>query len=217
MRRSTVACRAVALLAGLALLDVSAAQAQRGDVAGARDYPGSGRFAATAITGYQVKDSDAARLQAAPFKDGKAVDQRRPEGRITRIAYRTNAGPSIVEVARNFETQLGKAGFETLLACDVDDCGGIPFSEAVDTLPIPQMWIDGFNYRYYAARKVDGGRETYASVLVSKNNDDIYAQLVVAVIGAIRTRWSTPARWRKGCARRATSRSTASISTPTRR
>src|SRR5262245_4151276 len=185
MRRSTVACRAVALLAGLALLDVSAAQAQRGDVAGARDYPGSGRFAATAITGYQVKDSDAARLQAAPFKDGKPVDQRRLEGRVTRIAYRTGAGPSIVEVARNFETQLGKAGFETLLACDVDACGGIPFSEALDVLPIPQMWIDGFDYRYYAGRKAEGGRETYASVLVSKSNDDIYVQLVVAVVGAI--------------------------------
>src|SRR5262245_62361737 len=95
MRRSTVACRAVALLAGLALLDVSAAQAQRGDVAGARDYPGIGRFAGSVITGYQVKDFDAARLQAAPFKDGKAADERRLEGRVTRIAYRTNPGASI--------------------------------------------------------------------------------------------------------------------------
>ena len=185
MRRSIVASLAFALARRVSLLGASGALAQRGDVAGARDYPGIGRFAGSVITGYQVKDFDAARLQAAPFKDGKPADARRLEGRITRIAYRTNPGPSILEVSRNFETQLAKAGFETLVACDTDACGGIPFAEAIDALPMPQMWVDGFNYRYYAGRKAEGGRETYAAVVVSKSNDDVYAQLVVAVIGAV--------------------------------
>ena len=108
-----------------------------------------------------MKDFDATRLQAAPFKDGKAADQRRLEGRITRIAYRTNPGPSILEVSRNFETQLAKAGFETLLACDVDQCGGIPFAETIDTLPIP-YWVDGFDY-CYRRRKAEGGRQVMRS------------------------------------------------------
>ena len=47
------------------------------------------------------------------------------------------------------------------------------------------MWVDGFNYRYFAGRKTEGGRETYAAVLTSKNNDDIYVQLVVGVIGTM--------------------------------
>ena len=149
-------------------------------MAGSKDYPGIGRFDGSVITGYQVKDFDAARMQAAPFKDGKPADARRLEGRISRIAYRTKPGPSILEVSRNFESQLAKAGFETLLACDTDACGGIPFTEAIDALPIPQMWVDGFNYRYYAGRKAEGGRETYVSVVVSKNNEDIFAQLTVA-------------------------------------
>jgi OmpA-OmpF porin, OOP family len=150
------------------------------------------------ISGYQVRDFDAARMQAAAFKDGKPVDARRLEGRIVRIAYRTNPGPSILEVSRNFETQLAKAGFETLLACDTDACGGIPFTEAVDALPIPQMWIDGFNYRYFAGRKVEGGRETFASVLVSESNRDIYAQLVVAELGAIQNKMVDAAAMQKG-------------------
>ena len=107
-------------------------------------------------------------------------------------------GPSILEVSRNFETQLAKAGFETLLACDVDACGGIPFSEGIDALPIPQMWVDGFNYRYFAGRKVDGGRETYASLIVSENNRDIYAQLVVAELGAIENKMVDAAAMAKG-------------------
>jgi OmpA-OmpF porin, OOP family len=194
MRRSIIAPLAVMLC----LAASAPAHAQRGDVAGSRDYPGIGRFAGSVITGYQVKDFDAARLQAAAFRDGNATDARRLEGRVTRIAYRTNPGPSILEVSRNFETQLAKAGFETLVACDVDACGGIPFVESVDSLPIPQMWVDGFDYRYFAGRKTEGGRETYAAVLVSKNNEQIYAQLTVAVLGAIENKMVDAAAMAKG-------------------
>jgi outer membrane protein OmpA-like peptidoglycan-associated protein len=186
------------LVLALLFLAPTGAGAQTRDVAGAKDFPGIGRFGGSVITGYQVKDFDAARIQAAPFKNDKPADARRLEGRITRIAYRTNPGPSILEVSRNFETQLTKAGFETLLACDTDACGGIPFTEAIDALPIPQMWVDGFNYHYYAGRKADGGRETYASVVVSENNKEIYTQLIVAELGAIENKMVDAAAMAKG-------------------
>jgi OOP family OmpA-OmpF porin len=186
------------LLFALALLAPTAASAQARDVAGARDFPGIGRFRGSVITGYQVKDFDAALMQGAAFKDGKPADPRRLEGRITRIAYRTPAGPSILEVSRNFETQLAKAGFETLLACDTDACGGIPFTEAVEALPVPQMWVDGFNYHYYAGHKSDGGRETYASVIASENNGEVTAQLTIAELGAIQNKMVDAAAMAKG-------------------
>jgi OmpA-OmpF porin, OOP family len=188
------------LITALAVLLVPplAVQAQSRDVAGSHDYPGIGRFGGSVVTGYQVKDFDATRLQAAAFKDGKPADARRLEGHITRIAYRTNPGPSILEVSRNFETQLAKAGFETLLACDTDQCGGIPFTEAIDILPIPQMWVDGFNYRYYAGHKSDNGRDIYAAVLTSKNNDQVTTQLVVAVVGEIKNKMVDAAAMAKG-------------------
>ena len=198
MRRSIVALQAFGLLLAFSLLDTSGALAQRGDVAGSRDYPGIGRFAGSVITGYRVKDFDSMRLQGAPFKDGKPTDDQRLEGRITRIAYRSGPGPSLLEVSRNFENQLAKAGFETLLACDTDACGGIPFTEAIDALPIPEMWVDGFNFRYYAGRKAEGQRQTFAAVLVSKNNEEIYAQLVVAVIGAMENKMVDAAAMAKG-------------------
>jgi outer membrane protein OmpA-like peptidoglycan-associated protein len=193
--------RILKLLAFLTLLLCQmpeGALAQARDVAGARDFPGIGRIGGSVITGYQVKDFDAARMQAAAFKDGKPIDARQLEGRITRIAYRSNPGPSILEVSRNFETQLAKAGFETLLSCDTDACGGIPFTEAIDALPIPQMWMDGFNFRYYAGRKIDGGREIFASVIVSENNRDIYAQLTVAELGAMQNKMVDAAAMAKG-------------------
>ncbi len=189
--------RVTAALALTLLLALPAA-AQTRDVAGARDYPGIGRFAGSIATGYQTKDFDAVRLQAAAFKDGKPVDARRVEGRVTRIAYRTKPGPSILEVSRNFEAQLAKAGFETLLACDTDACGGIPFIESVDVLPIPQMWADGFNFRYFAGVKKEGATETYATVVTSINNDNVTAQLVVAVVGAMDNKMVDAAAMKKG-------------------
>jgi outer membrane protein OmpA-like peptidoglycan-associated protein len=187
----------LALLFALSFISAQA-HAQTRDVAGAKDFPGIGRFARSVVTGYQVKDFDAARMQGAPFKDDKPADARRLEGRITRIAYRTAPGPSILEVSRNFETQLAKAGFETLLACDTDACGGIPFTEAVDALPVPQMWVDGFNYHYFSAHKTDAGHEIYASVLVSQNNQDITAQLTVAELGTIEDKMVNAAAMAKG-------------------
>lgn len=183
---------------GVALAGGPSALAQNADIKGAQDYPGIGRFAGSVITGYQVKNFDAMRLQAAPFANRKPVDARRLEGKITRIAWRAPAGAAILEVARNFETQLEKAGFAKLMACESDACGGIPFVESVDALPIPQMWIDAFNYRYYAAHKQDGGREIYASVLASKNNDNTTVQLVVAEIGAIENKMVDAAQMAKG-------------------
>jgi len=176
----------------------SVAMADKGDVAGSHDYAGIGRFAGSVITGYDAKDFDAALIQAAAFKDGKARDQRRLEGRVTRIAYKASAGPSILEVSRNYEQQLLKAGFKTLLTCDTDVCGGIPFTENVGALPVPQMWLDGFDYHYFSARKQDGGRDTYASVVVSKNNDEIYAQLTVVQLNAMDNKMVDAAAMSKG-------------------
>jgi outer membrane protein OmpA-like peptidoglycan-associated protein len=197
MWRSIIAALAFTMLLAPSFIG-SSLNAQTRDVAGSRDYPGVGRFKGSIITGYRVKDFDAARFQAAPFKDGKPADARKLEGRITRIAYRTAPGPSILEVSRNYETQLEKAGFEKLISCDADDCGGIPFAEGIDVLPIPMMWLDGFKYHYYAAKKTEGGRETWASVAVSENNGHIHAQLVVAVVGAIENKMVDAAAMAKG-------------------
>jgi len=187
------------LIAVAATPFASLAYAEDGDVPGSQDYPGIGRFAGSLITGYDAKDFDATRLQTAPFSDGQATGDMRREGRVTRIAYRTGPGPSILEVFRNFETQLKEAGFEMLLSCAVDDCGGIPFSEALDVLPIPLMWVDGFDYRYLSGRKAESdGRTIFATVLVSRTNDEITAQLVVTEVGKIADKMIDAAAMAKG-------------------
>ena len=53
--------------------------------------------------------------------------------------------PSILRVARGFETQLAKAGFWTLIAYDTDACAQHPVTEDVDVLPIfPRCRMEQF-------------------------------------------------------------------------
>ncbi len=196
-----VACWIMATAGAIALL-VAPLFAAEGDAAGGKDYPGLGRFAGSVITGYDARDFDGTVIEAKAFKTGKPVDQRRPEGKVVRIAYRTSGGASILEVFRNYTKKAAAAGFETLLDCETKACGGLDFANALDTLPLPQMWLDGFNFRYYAARKPAGaaGAETLVSVATSQNNDDVYTQVTVVELGAIEDKMVDAAEMAKGLA-----------------
>ncbi len=184
MRRPIPFLISVMLSILAALAGVSAARAADGDVAGAHDYPGIQRFAGSVITGYDTKDNAATRLQMAPYKNGDATDDRRPQGRVTRIAYRTGPGPTMLDVLHSFEAQLTAAGYETVFTCDAPTCGGVSFSQGVDVLYMPRMWVNGVNYRYLVGRKSGGGAETWAAVLVSHHADTVTAQLVVTEVSA---------------------------------
>lgn len=192
------------IIAGIAaaILAVSAAFADPGDVEGSADYPGLGRFAGSVITGYQAEDFDDTVVQAAAFKDGKAVDARAVEGRVLRIAYRSKPGASTLEVLRNFRDKALAGGFEKLLECETDACGGMDFAGGVDVLPMPMMWFDGFNYRYFSARKpaTATSPETYLAVAVSPSNDEIYAQATIVEAGAMQDKMVDAAAMKKGLA-----------------
>ncbi len=176
----TVGLPVLAALAGAPL-----ARAADGDLPGARDYPGIARFSGSVITGYDARDVDRTRLQTAPFVLGDATGDLRPEGRVTRIAYRTGPGPTMPEVLSSFAAELAGAGFATVFACEADTCGRLPFSQGVDVLFVPQMWVDGLAYHYLVGRKTgEAGDQTWATVLVSHHADFVTAQLVVTEVAA---------------------------------
>ena len=175
-------------------LGTCAAFAADTDVEGSKDYPGIGRFSGSVINGYEVKNFDETKIQAAVFQHRKPADERKLEGRVTRIAYRTGEGASIPEVFRNFENQITGAGYQILLKCETEECGAIPFSGVLDTFSLPRMWVDGFNYRYLSAQK----DKTYLDVIVSQNNNLVYAQLNVIETGELENKMVNAAAMAKG-------------------
>ncbi|TWB10485.1 uncharacterized protein DUF4892 [Nitrospirillum amazonense] len=94
-----------------------------GDVPGSKDHPLVSRFAGATITAYEHKDFDEAFLPDRPVKDADKAEGLHLEGKITRVWYTIGAGKSALEVERNYQDALRKAGFQTLFRCAKDECG----------------------------------------------------------------------------------------------
>ena len=175
--------RFVAILLGLVFL--SAATAMAADVEGGVDYPLIGRFEGSVMTSYEARDFGEHTLATGPSKSGAFSSSQDVEGKKFRISYELKSEQSIAEVFRNFELRLKDQGFKTLYSCKAKDCGLTQFRYALETIPSPHMQIDGFKYRYISAEKPGDGQTTYATVLVSINNKQVFTQVIVVESGEL--------------------------------
>lgn len=117
------------LLAGAAIAPLAHAEMPPKDtVKGGKDHPLLSRFDGSRMVGYGIKQFDEVRLPAGKHvgvKDGKAVFDKdlRLEGKYTRIAYNYAKDRSSLEVMRNYQAALEKAGLKVLFSCVKDACG----------------------------------------------------------------------------------------------
>ncbi len=98
-------------------------------VKGAKDHPLLSRFEGAKLVGYDVKEFDEAMLPAGKrIYDSKArrasfEKSFQLEGKVTRIAYVVPHERSTLEVMRNYEAALAKAGLKTAFSCVKEACG----------------------------------------------------------------------------------------------
>jgi OmpA-OmpF porin, OOP family len=103
--------------------------AQGSDVSGSQDHSLISRYAGSLILGYDVRDYDSFALplgkQGSDPKTGVTILSKKQalEGKVTRILYASPEGRSSLEVLRNYQQSLNKAGFETLFTCAQNQCG----------------------------------------------------------------------------------------------
>jgi outer membrane protein OmpA-like peptidoglycan-associated protein len=144
------------------------------DVEGSADFPDIGRFEGSWITYYEARDFDEYRLATGPVK-GRNGDGVALEGRVTRIAYKLDPGPSVLEVARNFAQTLAESGYETIFECDQDKCGGYDFRYyGTELVPEPHFIANLRDFRYIAAKK-DG---VHVAVLTSEHQGYVFTQVM---------------------------------------
>lgn len=98
-------------------------------VKGAKDHPLVSRFEGAKMVAYEVKEFDETSLPA-----GRRSHRSEPqgyyfekkldlEGKLTRIAYLVPRERSSLEVLRNYQAALEKAGLNILYACAKEACG----------------------------------------------------------------------------------------------
>ncbi|WP_283177850.1 OmpA family protein [Gemmobacter sp. 24YEA27] len=147
------------LIAGLifAPLFALAALAQDADAPGSSDFPLIPRYEGAVIKFWETSAYDAYTLLLGPVglaTDGEPEPEKtlELEGRFTEILYRGPEKRSSLEVFRNYEAALTKAGFETLFTCSKKDCGP-RFRQLIN----PGARFDGLLYdneRHYIAAKI---------------------------------------------------------------
>lgn len=157
----------VALIAAACAATTSFAQ----DVDGSSDHPLIGRFDGATITAYDARDFDEYQFPNDAMTGSASESFLAVEGAKTSIAYVLPNTASLAEVARNYETALTEAGFETVFQCADAECGGTDLAYAIEQFPLPRMIIDPFNYRYLGGRLTTDENDVYAAIIFSVDND----------------------------------------------
>jgi outer membrane protein OmpA-like peptidoglycan-associated protein len=189
---------ALALCAGLAPLAHGEMPA-KDTVKGGQDHALLSRFDGARMVGYELRQFDEVTLPAgkriANKNNQPAFDNAlQLEGKYTRIAYNFPKERSSLEVMRNYQAALEKAGLKPVFSCAKETCG-VNFGEFWLDKRLGDNFIQGssdyhspFNYgrmepRYLLAKGVakDGMPvhvAVYATAPVQNQNGGVYLEIV---------------------------------------
>lgn len=116
------------------------------------------------------------------FSEG-VVAQLAFDGEVRRAAWRLEGrGLTPLQIVAPLRAQLVEAGFEIVLDCAAEQCGGFDFRFAVETLPGPAMYVNVRAYHFITAvRGEDDSPPTEAvTILASASSTAAYLQIIRA-------------------------------------
>lgn len=171
-------------LAGLSGQRVLSMAAQNADVEGSKDHPLVSRYPGSWIVSYAYKEYDEYLLPTGKVQDDKPTKSQKLEGKVTRITYQAPKGRSVLEVYRNFEGALTRAGFQTLFACQTDDCGSGQVSQSVVGDRTMDYWHlePGSGQRHLSAQLTRPEGDAYISLHMMNVDEGPAVQLDVIEI-----------------------------------
>lgn len=130
-----------------------------------------------------VRDTDPDRY-AAPvgvFAEGKlptvAVD-----GTVARSVWRIEAsGLTPLQVMRPLRDQIERAGYDVVLDCSAQECGGYDFRFATETLPGPNMYVNIRAFQFVTGiMGPEDAPERVVTVLASSSSSSSHVQIIQA-------------------------------------
>jgi outer membrane protein OmpA-like peptidoglycan-associated protein len=157
------------------------------DVGGSKDHPAISRYTGATIIGYDVREFDEMQMPLAAihvtYPPAPPKKVQRVDGRTTRIVYLAPAGRSTLEVLRNYQLELQKAGFATLFtcggaaACSTQPGGLTQFlyptsrSQTLQGQDLPLVLTMAQDERYIAASRTSRDGQLSVSVLVARDTN----------------------------------------------
>lgn len=188
---------AAALVLSVSCTQLAHAQMPDKDTVKGQDHSLVTRFQGAKLVGYAAKEFEEVSLVAGKRtqdKSGKNVNNLlKLEGKYTRLAYNYPRERSSLEVMRNYQTALEKAGFKPLFACVRIECGkefGIYLLDTrlSDNFIVGSNTFPPFNYgrdanRYLLSKgTLSNGSVVHVAVYivdpVENKNGGVYVELV---------------------------------------
>ena len=173
------------VFAGCLLLGLAAplAAAQDQDMEGSKDHSLITRYPGSYIAKYLTKEFDEFSLPLGPVdEENKITKNQHLEGKITRIVYVAPAGRTVLEVFRNYQAALKKAGFETLFACGPQGCGSTIANAYANSGDNTDYWGPEHGIHYISAKLGRPEGDVYVSLLVDDQGGDSRANAELYVI-----------------------------------
>jgi OmpA-OmpF porin, OOP family len=166
------------------------------DVKGSKDHPTVSRYTGAVIIGHEVRKFDefAIPLGAVTFNAARQAFEpsksQRVEGMATRILYVGPAERSTLEIMRNYEAELKKAGFETIYSCADAQCAVAnalanylyPGKRYLRQTPPGSGDISAYalsypgEQRYLAAKRSRPEGELYVSLYIATNKVTVFKE-----------------------------------------
>ncbi|MEL7098172.1 MAG: OmpA family protein [Pseudomonadota bacterium] len=133
------------------------------------------------VTAERATRADSYAAPVGVFGDG-SVPTVSVEGQIDRAAWQiTSPGLTTLQVLDPLRTQVRAAGFDIVLDCDEQTCGGFDFRFAVEVLPAPNMYVNLRAYRFLTAlRGPADAPEAAVTLMVSTTPTAAFVQIVRA-------------------------------------
>src|SRR5208283_243965 len=157
------------------------AAGQDQDAEGSKDHPLISRYPGSVITHYLTKEFDEFTLPLGQVVDeNKFTRSQTLEGKITRIVYLAPQGRTVLEVFRNYQSALKKAGFETLFTCGPQGCGSSIANAYANSGDNADYWGPQHGIHYVSAKLARPEGDVYASLLIddqgphSRANAELY-------------------------------------------
>jgi outer membrane protein OmpA-like peptidoglycan-associated protein len=162
------------LLASWVLLSAGVLLAQQKDFPGSKDHPLISRYPGSVILDYEQKQFDEYELPVGKSKDNGNTTTTHLEGKVTFIKYEYPHDRSELEVYRNYQGALQRAGFQEIFQCvDRDGCG----SGDVKKLG---YW-GGWHNRYLATKLSRPEGDVYAAINLAQDNQHYLYMAVIEV------------------------------------
>ena len=125
---------------------------------------------------------------SSPFRLGpvdeenKITKNQHLEGKITRIVYVAPVGRTVLEVFRNYQAALKKAGFETLFTCGPQGCGSTIANAYANSGDSADYWGPEHGIHYISAKLARQEGDVYVSLLIDNQGPDSRADAELYVI-----------------------------------